>query len=373
MAKKPHPDFPLFLHPTGQWAKKVRGRKVYFGTDPDKALAKWNAQKDDLLAGRTPGAVTDGATVKELVNAFLTAKKVLLDSGELSPITWNHYHATAQLVADVLGKTKPVAALVPADFDGLRAKLAKRLGAVALGNEIQRVRTIFKYGYDAGVVATPVRFGPTFAKPSRRVMRRARHAAGAKTLEASAIRAMLAAAGPQLRAMILLGINCGFGQSDVANLDEKAVKDGWIDFPRPKTGIPRRCPLWEETASAIRAALEVRPKPKEAADAGLVFVTKYGHRWVRVKPRDGKPGVPVDAVQLEFTKLLKACKLKRKGLGFYCLRHSFRTVADGAKDQPAADAIMGHARDDMASVYRERVDDSRLRAVADHVRAWLIE
>jgi hypothetical protein len=32
---------------------------------------------------------------------------------------------------------------------------------------------------------------------------------------------------------------------------------------------------------------------------------------------------------------------------------------------------MGHTDGSMASHYRERIDDSRLRAVADHVRAWL--
>jgi hypothetical protein len=37
----------------------------------------------------------------------------------------------------------------------------------------------------------------------------------------------------------------------------------------------------------------------------------------------------------------------------------------------AVDYLMGHARDDMASVYRERISDDRLRAVADHVRGWL--
>jgi len=63
--------------------------------------------------------------------------------------------------------------------------------------------------------------------------------------------------------------------------------------------------------------------------------------------------------------------LKRAGLGFYALRHVHRTAADAAKDQPAADLIMGHARDDMASVYRERISDARLKAVAEHVRAWL--
>ncbi len=59
----------------------------------------------------------------------------------------------------------------------------------------------------------------------------------------------------------------------------------------------------------------------------------------------------------------------RKGIGFYTLRHVFRTVADAAKDQPATDYIMGHEVPHMSSVYRETIDDERLRAVADHVRA----
>ena len=33
--------------------------------------------------------------------------------------------------------------------------------------------------------------------------------------------------------------------------------------------------------------------------------------------------------------------------------------------------VTEHARDDMASVYRERIGDERLKAVTDHVRKWL--
>src|SRR3990167_10262691 len=29
--RKPHPDFPLYAHRRGQWAKKVRGKVRYFG------------------------------------------------------------------------------------------------------------------------------------------------------------------------------------------------------------------------------------------------------------------------------------------------------------------------------------------------------
>jgi integrase len=176
-----------------------------------------------------------------------------------------------------------------------------------------------------------------------------------------------------MQVMILLAINCGFGQTDVANLPLKAIDlaNGWIDYPRPKTAIMRRCPLWPETVAALREAISEQPKAKSDADAGLAFITKYGSRWVRTTKRENKPAVTVDAVQLEFGKLLAALNLKRLGLGFYALRHTFRTVADGAKDQPAIDHIMGHSRDDMASLYRERIEDERLKAVTDYVRAWL--
>jgi integrase len=71
-------------------------------------------------------------------------------------------------------------------------------------------------------------------------------------------------------------------------------------------------------------------------------------------------------------KLLKALHINgRKGLGFYTLRHTFRTIADEAMDQPAADYIMGHEVPHMSSVYRETIRDARLRAVAEHVHDWL--
>src|SRR5262249_44580639 len=61
----------------------------------------------------------------------------------------------------------------------------------------------------------------------------------------------------------------------------------------------------------------------------------------------------------------------RKRLGFYTLRHTFRTVADEARDQPAVDFIMGHESPHIASIYRERIRDERLAAVANYVRDWL--
>jgi hypothetical protein len=49
----------------------------------------------------------------------------------------------------------------------------------------------------------------------------------------------------------------------------------------------------------------------------------------------------------------------------------FRSVADAARDAPAVDLVMGHNDPSMAAHYRERIEDERLKAVTDHVRAWL--
>jgi integrase len=364
---KPYTEFPLFPHATKRWAKKIKGKTHYFGpwADPEGALQLYLDQKDDLHAGRTPRVRSDALTVRELVNRFLTAKKMLLDSGEIAPRTWQDYHATCDRIGKAFGLTRPVDDLASDDFEKLRAHFAETRRAVALGNEIQRVRTIFKYGFEAGLIDKPIRYGPAFRKPSKKVLRRLRNAKALRMFEADELRKLLDAAGVQLRAMILLGANCGFGNTDCGTLPLSALDlgGGWVIFPRPKTGVPRRCPLWRETVQALRKALDARATPKDAADADLVFITKYGARWVK--------DTPDNPLSKELTKLLKALGLEQTGRNFYALRHGFETIGGGARDQVAVDFIMGHARDDMASTYRERIEDTRLKVVTDHVHDWL--
>jgi integrase len=365
---KPYPEYPLTAHPAGYWCKKIRGKIHYFGPweDPDGALDEYNRQKDDLHAGRKPREDTEGATVKELVNRFLNAKQASVDTGELSPRTWEGYKRATDAVVSAFGKGRLVGDLDPEDFATLRNKLAKRYGPHGLGTQIQCVRCCFKFGYDVGLIDRPVRFGPGFKRPSKKTLRLYRAEQGAKLFTQEEVRRLIDNAGVQLRAMILLGINAGFGNADCGNLRLSAVDldNAIIDFPRPKTGIPRRCPLWPETVEALREVLAKRKEPKEKAHAGLVFITSRGASWSK-DTRD-------NPITKETAKLLDKLGINgRKGLGFYTLRHTFRTVADEARDQPAADHIMGHEVAHMSSVYRERISDERLKAVADHVHAWL--
>jgi integrase len=378
--EKPYPDFPLFPHATRRWAKKIRGRFHYFGpwNDPDAALTKYQEQRDDLYAGRVARPSTaEGLKLNDLVNRFLNFKLHAVETGELRRSTLNEYHATCARLIAFLGRSRLVTDVRPEDFGTLRAELAKGLGLAELGKRIQTVRSVFKFGYDSDLLDRPAKFGAEFKKPSAKALRRARAGRGKCAFEAAQLRRLLKASGVQMRAMILLGLNAGFGNTDVAEVPQAALDltAGVVEFPRPKTGTPRRCPLWPDTVKAVKAAIAARPRPLDPADDKLAFITAHGRRWVRYKDSVKTPGkyVWVDSVNLEFGKLLKELGLKRPGVAFYALRHTFRTVADAVPDRPAVDLIMGHteAADDMRGRYVEYVDDARLRRVVEHVRAWL--
>jgi integrase len=365
---KPHPDFPLFPHATKRWAKKIRGKMHYFGPwdDPDGALDNYLKQKDDLHAGRKPRPDPEALTVKDLVNAFLNHKGDLRDAGELSPRTWAQYKETCDLVVGHLGKRRLVSDLGPDDFAALRKKMAQRWSPLTLGNFIQRVRVVFKHAADNDLIDRPVRYGQGFKRPSKKTLRLEKARQGHKLFTREEILLLLLTAPVHLEAMILLGINCGLGNADCGRLPLRALDldRGWLDYPRPKTGVPRRAALWPETVAAIREALARRPEPKKEEHAGLVFITKNGDAWGKDKNEN--------PIGHEVGKLLKRLGINgRAGLGFYTLRHVFRTVADESKDQPATDYMMGHEVPHMSSVYRETISDARLKAVAEHVRAWL--
>ena len=97
------------------------------GRSRSEALAKYLEQKDALHAGRKPRAETEGTTVKEAVNAFLIAKKALVESGELSPRTWTDYKDACDEIIAAFGKSRLVANLDAADFAALRKQHEQRL------------------------------------------------------------------------------------------------------------------------------------------------------------------------------------------------------------------------------------------------------
>jgi integrase len=366
----------------GKWGRRVDGKlQRVEGDGWEEALRLYKEQADDLHAGRTPRAKGEGLTVADLCNRFLTAKLREVEAEEMGIRTFNDYKEVTDVLVASVGANRLVDDLAADDFATLRATMAKKWGPVRLANSITRIKSVFKFGFDNALLEKAIRYGSEFAKPGEAVMRKHRAKLPKKMFEPVELRALIDGAGvvgktgpewhdpdPTLRAMILLGVNCGFGNTDCANLMLSALDldGGWINFPRPKTGVDRRCPLWPETVAALRAAADVRPNPANASDCGRVFLSSRGNAYIRSADKFHK-----DLLTIQFTRHLRAFGIHRAGVGFYALRRTFRTVADETLDPVAIDIIMGHADPSMAARYREGVGDARLRAVVDHVRTWL--
>jgi integrase len=367
LPKKPYRDFPLSWHPTGYWCKKIRGKLHYFGPrhgTAEQALPEYTRVRDDLHAGRVPQPDVSGLTLKDACNRFLADRETRLRAGDLTQRSWNDYHKTCSRLLKHFGPGRLAGDLKPHDFAGLRESISGRWGAVTISGEVTRVRVLFKWLFESALIEMPIRYGPAFKRPTARTLRVARASKGPRILEPTELRQLLAAADPQLRAMILLGLNCGLGNGDCAQLTTQHLRldTGWLDYPRPKTGIGRRAKLWPETVEAIRAVLAKRPALKSGS-ADLVFVTKYGSPWASDTS---------NAVSQQFRKLLTSLGLYRPGISFYALRHIFATVASESKDQVAVGYVMGHVDSSMAGVYREKVADERIETVCGYVRQWLL-
>lgn len=357
--QKPATDFPLFAHASGKWAKKINGQTIYFGrwADPGAALEAFRA----FLAARRSDTVSpSGLTVRDACNRFLGAKDHALQRRELSQSSFADYRRTCSWLAEFMGHNRLVTGLTPSDFSAYKAELATRRSAGSLGNEIIRVRVLFKWCWDSRLIAAPIHFGPEFRRPGGKVLRKHRREAGKKLFSAAEIHRIMNECGLQLRAMILLGINAGFGNNDCTTLPVSALdlSRSWLSHHRPKTEIEREIPLWPETVAAIQQVIRCRPDPRPEY-ANRVFIRNDGRSW------EG-----VDNLVAKRTRVAILASGMARG-GFYWLRHTFATIAGATKDQVAVDAIMGHSDHRISATYREEIADDRLLAVTNHVRAWL--
>ncbi len=366
--------FPLGKHPRGQWCKRIKNVLHYFGRikgdeDGAAALERYLATKDDLLAGRKPrDHKSGGLTVADAANHFLNSKRLAMEAGELTKRTHDEYRSTCKRLIRVFDDNRLVDDLRPDDFEQLRADISSTWGPYRTASEIQRVRSVFKWLFESEMIAKPMNFGPSFKKPSKRVMRVQKASKPLKLFAPTEVHLLLDGADPQMRAMILLGLNLGFGNHDCGGLTldlaTEAIGTGVLNWPRPKTGVARRGILWTETREALREAITHRQEPKVPEAMNKVFVTKGGKPWT-------SGDSTCNTVSAEFNRLQDACGVRVRGRGFYAFRHCHETIGSEVCDQVALDLTMGHLDASMAANYRQRIDDSRIQRITDHVHDWL--
>lgn len=341
----------------------------YFGvwSDPDEAERVWKLQERELRRGVEPRNVSN-VDLRTLCNEFLNSKHLAVQTSEISSRHFEDLKRAAFFVIDELGEQTFLDDVGPYDFRKLKSKLSdKHESPTSLRREMANIRSMFLFAERNELTEKRIRFGDEFKPPGNKQVRlwknkqKAEH--GEKTFTCKQVQELTKHANVQMKAVILLAVNCGLGNSDVKNLRIANLNGEWLQYPRPKTGVDRLAWLWPETRVALDEYRETRKAPKDPENKTVVFITKYGNLWGDVTNR-----CPLSQ---EFRKITKSAGVYRRGLSFYALRHTYRTVADETLDQPAVDLTMGHAPQDMASVYRESISEERLKNVSEYVRSWL--
>ena len=362
--QSPHIEFQIALSgsvPIGKEPLIMQAPRVF-----------WPEDSAVRLTGKAHVSDTRGPspTLGEVWESFRCRVARQVAQGERSGRTLADYRLAARDMLQVLGADVRIDSLRPNDFARLRETLARRLGKKTLANRINAIKTILRSASDLRDEDGRPRFSGTpdygreFEPPSAAAIRRERQQKPSRAFTAEEIRLLLDAAREPLRTMVLLGINGGLGNTDVAKLRWQSVdlETGWIDYPRPKTAVDRRIPLWPETTSALSRFVGLFDPHSD----WLVFRTSRGRAWVRTES-DGRH---VDALTKEFGKLRRRAGIAKQ-VGFYGLRHSFQTFGDESGDPQAVSAIMGHVDGSISGLYRERVSDERLIAVVETVRSTI--
>jgi integrase len=335
--------FPLTLHRTGQYCKKIRGKLYYFGVDKQEALKRYQEQATYLHTGvgNAPARQGVGLSLRTLCNLYLGHQEARREIGEISQ---RHFYDQKNLLKGFvrhIGANRLVSEVTALDLQNYKKELIHAgKNPNTINNRLAAVKAVFHWAIDNEVIEKPPNLKALKKVPSGKRYR--------PTFTSGQISLLLKHGCVQMKAMILLALNCGFGCTDCAQLTWRALdlEKGRVRLPRGKTGVMRDLVLWPETIEALEAV---------SRKGERVFNTKRGNPWVGPVDNSGRNR---DTLSREFSKLMRKAGIEaEKGVGFYTLRRTAATLAAQSGDPFAVQRLLGHADLKMASVYVQDVSE----------------
>jgi integrase len=353
--------FPLTRHPTGQYCKKINGKIYYFGKNKKLALQKYLAQATYLHGGQASAQKVSNSrmTLKHLCALYLDYQHSKVRAGDLGATHYNDQIYSLDKFMAFIGKGKRIRSISTLDLQGYKRKLQSGRGSAhRLNIHIGAMKAMFHWARRNDVLQDV----PNIDAVSRtRIVHHEMF-----TFSSDQIKKLLRAANSKMKAMILLGLNCGFGCTDCARLKwpDIDLDNGRVQLPRSKTGVSRNLPLWPETIEALK---------KLPISGQLVFYTTEGHPWVRTSLKIKEDGseryATVNAVTSMFARLLKKTRIEvPKGTGFYALRRTAATLAARSGDPFAVQRLLGHVNLDMATRYVQDISEQTDKAIENSRR-----
>jgi integrase len=349
--------FPLTLHTTGQYCKKIKGKMYYFGSDKKVALQKYLDQATYLhgcqnIPQQKP--TRDNMTLKQLCDMYLNYQYSKLQANDLTARHHNDQIDSLNKLMAFLCQGRKVKSISTLDLQNYKRKLQKSYVSVCrLNLHISIMKAMFHWTRKNDVLENI----PNIDAISRgKIIHQERG-----TFNSEQINKLLSCADVKMRAMIWLGLNCGFGCTDCAELTwtDLDLVNARVTLPRKKTGISRDLPLWPETIESLE---------KITKTGTLVFYTSRGNPYIQtfLKPDGNGKGkyTILNTITTKFSRLIKKSGLDvPKGTGFYTLRRTAATIAARSGDPFAVQRLLGHADLQMATRYVQDVSEQTDRVI----------
>jgi len=332
------------------------GVSRYFALGTNKRLAEKALDQvgRDIASGRIQFAEQQTSQVvqadgsKDIRVEELAVRHLEWVKANRSPATFSLRQHFVSLLVQFLGPCM-VSSLGVLRIEEFRAWVTQRKGAKdANGREaLRHVKTMLRWAEEYDVCAMPVRRFPRIqAAPPK-----------TKCFSPQEISSLLAAAAPDFRDLLYVGMATGLRPQELRqltrdNLFESACGDLCVRIERHKTAKqayepkPRSVPLSPEAAQIVRRQMDSHNK------SPFVFL-------------NGEGG-PYDAHVLR-RRLERLCKKigMEKAKPPYAMRHTFGTIEGAAgTNQSVLGQLMGHARLQTTDRYIAHVDEAHRKAVA---------
>jgi integrase len=339
-----------------QYCKKINGKIRYFGTDKKKALEKYLAQATYLHGAQSlVQKISNGKmTLKQLCDLYLHYQNSRVLVGDITAKHYNDSKYSLDRLMAFLGPGCRIENISTLDLQNYKRKLQSSYPSIDRQNlHIGLMKAMFHWARKIDVLESI----PNIDAISKdRVVHKDKY-----TFNKKQIRKLLSTADVKLKAMIWLGLNCGFGCTDCSRLkwEDLDFKNNRVKLARNKTKIGRNLPLWPETIKAL----------KEIPRSGtLVFTTSKDHPWIRTTATTNDNGEPKcitdNRISTKFSRLMKKVGIKApKGTGFYTLRRTAATIAARSGDPFAVQRLLGHVDLTMPTRYVQDVSEQTDRVI----------
>ncbi len=349
---------PISYHKhTKQYYVTRLGKRIYLGTDKGNALIMYHQLNLGIESTPMDSPRLIQITMKELANRFLMAQQA----------NWKNPDKTLKSYRDWIGRfLKDHPRLRLADFTvekfaAWKLSLKQRdYSAESINHYLGAIRAMFNFAEDAGIVEK--------APKLNRVKNETKigQSLDSKTLYTSEqLGKLIGHADLQMKTMILLALNCGFGPKDIGDLTWDHINDERITLPRTKTGVCQTYLMWPEISVLLEKIQQQRSerirkaakRGNKRSDNGYVFITWFWKPWSK------------DAIAEQFRKL--CTKAGVTCLGFYRLRHCASTAMSLEATPHVQRKFMRHSRLQQQTTYTH-IPDTEVDVATSKIRRRLL-